>query len=262
MPPANTQLSTEQNDDGQSSYDSSATRPYRPAASTDDRPNVTSADMPYTPSITNEPPNTDLYTNELHPSTMFTSTPLNYGETKPGYNPYPYPPQYPSKNPNYYQDIYTMYGFPMLYGNAQHPGSNTISYASNVPSIGTPESTITYYGNPMTTTSSMSTTQMTGGRPHTDMGSGGVGGGGSSSTTPYMGNGWSNADDINRRKPNGEKTTPSMPHGYGYDGVGNGMGTTRYPEGNLNNESRPRPTIPYIRTYFNPDDYIPNAKRE
>lgn len=73
-------------------------------------------------------------------------------------------------------------------------------------------------------------------------------------TTPYMGNGWSNADEINRRKPNGDKTPPSM--------YGGGMGTTRYPEGNYDNESQPRSTIPYIRTYFNPDDYIPNAKRE
>lgn len=204
--------------------------------------------------------NTDIYTNEVrpqYPSTTFTSTPMYVGDAKPEY---PYPPQYPG-NYNNYQDTYPMYSFPMLYnGDAQYPGMNSFStngYAANVPSIGIPQTN--YYGNSMTTTTTTATaTAMNGGRPSlmphgTDT---------MTSSTPYMGNGWSNADEINRRKPYGDKTTPSMPNSNGYGG---GMGTTRYPEGNYdnnNNESRPRSTIPYIRTYFNPDDYIANEKRE
>lgn len=177
------------------------------------------------------------------------------GEVKPDY-PYPYPPQYQDKY-NYYQDIYPMYTYPMLYnGDPQHPGMNSFSmngYAQNVPSIGSPTTTVNHYGNPMTTT--MTTTAMNGGRPSlmphgTD----------ATGSTPYMGNGYSNADEINRRKPNRDKVTPSIPNGNEYGG--SGMGTTRYPEGNYNNESRPRSTIPYIRTFLNPDDYIHNRKRE
>lgn len=239
----------------------------------DDRPNTTLSDGHYTPTMTNIPDrpstsgygNTDIYTNEVrpqHPTSIFTSTPMYFGDTKPEYN-YPYPPQYPDKY-NYYQDIYPMYSFPMLYnGDGQHPGMNAFpmnGYAANVPSIGTPQSTVNYYGNSMPTTT---TTAMNGGRPRPPQiphGTEPMG------TTPYMGNGWSNADEINRRKPNGDRTTPSMPQPNEYGGSGgggNGIGTTRYPEGNYNpNDTRPRTTIPYIRTYFNPDDYIASRKRE
>lgn len=65
--------------------------------------------------------------------------------------------------------------------------------------------------------------------------------GGNSHTGPsYMGNGWSNAD--NRHKPNIGRYPDYSGHG---------------PEGKYNGTRAP---IPYIRTYFNPDDYY--AKRE
>lgn len=254
---------TQQPTDDQTTLDGTpSTRPYRPTLS-NERVNTSSTDGGYIPTMTNVPDrtpstsvygntNTDIYTNEVrpqHPTTIYSSTPMYVGDARPGTG-YPYPPQYPGDKYNYYQDIYPIYSFPMLYdGQSQHPGMSpfpTNGYASNVPSIGTPQSTVNYYGggNPMTTTTM---TTMNGGRPsmmpH---------GSDTTGTTPYMGNGWSNADEINRRKPNGDKTTP----------YGSGMGTTRYPEGNYYNESQPRSTIPYIRTYFNPDDYIPNAKRE
>lgn len=270
--PPSTQMPNDGSTTGPVSIDgTTSTRPYRPTLTMDDRINTTSADDQYMPSMSNGPDripstsgygntNTDIYTNEVrpqHPTTIFTSTPMYFGDAKPD-NTYPYSPQYPDKY-HFYQDIYPMYSFPMLYnGDAQHPGMNSFpinGYAANVPSIGSPQSTVNYYGNPMTTTTS--TMGMNGGRPSSmPHGPDGMG------STPYMGNGWSNADEIHRRKPNGDRTTPSMSHSNEYGG-GGGMGTTRYPEGNYNNnDSWPRSTIPYIRTYFNPDDYIPNRKSE
>lgn len=270
--PPPTQLPTDGNSSGSTTMDgTTSARPYRPTQTTEDRPNATSTDGQYTPTMQNGPDrmpstfgygntNTDIYTNEVrpqYPTTIFPSTPMYGADVKPDYV-YPYPPHYHDKY-NYYQDIYPMYSFPMLYnGDPQHPGMSSFpgnGYAPNVPSIGAPQTTVSYYGNPMTTT--MTTTAMNGGRPsimphETD----------ATGSTAYMGNGWSNADEINRRKPYGEKTTPSMSHSNEYGG-GGGISTTRYPEGNFNNnESRPRSTIPYIRTYFNPDDYDPITKRE
>lgn len=200
--------------------------------------------------------NPDIYTNEVKPPTMFSSTPMYGGDVKPEYN-YPYPPQYHDKY-NYYQDIYPIY--PMLYnGDSKYPGMNTFpmnGYAANVPTIGSPQPSVNYYGNTMTTT----TTAMNSGRPSVSPhGSETVGG------TTYMGNGWSNAEELNRHKPNGEKPTPSMSNANEYGGNTGSGSTTKYPEGNYNNNETPsRTTIPYIQTYFNPDDFLynPNIKRE
>lgn len=136
---------------------------------------------------------------------------------------YSYPPRYPNKY-NYYQEIYPMVTYPMYGGSGYMPGGGSTfsgdSYAQKVPS--------TYYFGSGGPTPSMT--------PDRDR----------PSTKPYMGNGWSNADEILRRKQGG--------YG-GNDGVGT------YPAGKYN-ETRPPTSVPHIRTFFNPDDYLYNTKSE
>lgn len=182
--------------------------------------------------------NTDVHTNEI---TRPTYTP-GYDDHRqtPGYQ-YPYPPQYDNKY-NYYQDIYPTYSYPMLYDHT-YPMPNAPGYAHNAPSSS--------YGPPNDYFSSTRPREpspvygipTSGTRPGTT---------GTTDGSTYMGNGYSNADEIkNQRKP----TMPSQ----------DGYLTSKQPEGKYNTTtSTPStpPVVPYIRTYFNPDDYFPNSKRE
>lgn len=182
--------------------------------------------------------NTDLYTNEIRPPTYPSPFDSN---TKPDLN-YPYPPHYHHKY-NYYQDIY-----PMLYDHSYLMPNTPNGYAQNVPAIGY-QPTVDYYGGTMGGSGGGMTSMN---RPNEPPPSPTYGSNTGNPTT-YMGNGWSNADEINnRRKQNGmHSTRPTMsmqPNGY-------------HPEGKYN-RTRPSTAIPHIRTYFNPDDYYPNEKRE
>lgn len=185
------------------------------------------------------PTNPDLTTNEVKPPTYPT---IYMSSTKPDDFDHPYPPQYQNKY-NYYHEIYPVYStYPMLYdtnympssgstGNGGGGGGGSGGYAQNIPTLSY-HPNVEMYG----TTPTMSTTYGGTRIPNT--------------ATTYMGNGWSNADDVIRRKQNGAKYPDGDNSGYNPEGKYNG---TRTP-----------PTVPYIRTYFNPDDYITNAeaKRE
>lgn len=187
---------------------------------------------------------TDTSTNEI--SSRPTYSPNYDNRQTPGYH-YPYPPQYDHKH-HYYQDVYPTYPYPMPYEPSYGPG-----YAPNVPSssYGPPHD---YYSNTQHSGSSGNTSPMD--RPREPSPAYGVPtsqtrpGPMSSTGSTYMGNGYSNADEIkNSRKP-----TMSPQNGYL---------PSKYPEGKYNTSTASTPSmIPYIRTYFNPDDYFPNSKRE
>lgn len=184
--------------------------------------------------------NTDIYTNEVkrptHPS-MYDN------QAKPDQNPnYPYPPQYHNKY-NYYQEVYPMYSHPMLYDG--YP-TNTGYYHPTADG---------YYGSTSTSGGAATPSMSTYGTSTSTMNS--------NTGTTYMGNGWSNADEIHRHKPHGTypnrlpTTSSSMPTNTVY-----GDHSGQYPEGKYNGTRAPPHTVPYIRTYFNPDDYLTNARSE
>lgn len=185
--------------------------------------------------------NTDLSTNEVKPQTY---PPIYMNSNKPDDSNYPYPPHFPNKY-NYYHEIYPMYTYPTYY-ESNYPGGGYLpagssggggssaggnGYAQNIPTISyQPE--IDYYG----TTPTMTTYGSGAGTiPNT--------------AATYMGNGWSNIDEMNRRKqPNGAQY-PDREH------------SGSYPEGKYNG-TRTTATVPYIRTIFNPDFYLMDAKSE
>lgn len=169
--------------------------------------------------------NTDLSTNEVRPPTY----PSIYmtSSTKPDDFSYPY-----DNNYNYYPEMFPLYTYPMLYDSTYMPGTTGDGggYVSN-----TYTPTVDYYGTTPTMTST-------------------YGGGGGSSGIPntastYMGNGWSNADELNRRKNGGKYPDRDRDH------------SGAIPEGKYNGTRAPA-TVPYIRTYFNLDEYYTNAKSE
>lgn len=173
------------------------------------------------------PMNTDPYFNEVKPP----SHPYD-GIGKPHDFSYPYPPHYHDKY-HVYQDIYPLYSYqtsnepPISMSNYLHY-DNVDKYA---PAISyTP--TIDYYGTTMT------------------MNGGANGGGSTLANRPmatgatYMGNGWSNMGDTNRQKVPGSGGNPY--------GEGNYHGT----------DWSVTPTVPYIRTYFNPDDNLTKRQCE
>lgn len=170
--------------------------------------------------------NTDVSTNEVKPPTY----PTFMNGDKPNDFTYPYPPNYHTKYPNYHE-MYPFYNtyptyYDTSYPNGYGPGGG--SYASNAPTASY-QPTFDYHG----TTPSMS--------PY----------GGSSvpnTATTYMGNGWSNAGETGRRTQNGSRYPD-------FDNSGT------FPGGKYNGTRSPS-MIPYIRTYFNPDDYYINSKSE
>lgn len=183
--------------------------------------------------------NTDLSTNEVKPQTYPT---IYMTSSKPDDFNYPYPPHFHNKY-NYYHEIYPVYTYPTYYEsnypNGYGPSSSSGGgggggsitdgggYAQSMPTLSyQPESD--HYG----TTPSMTT----------------YGGGAPNTASTYMGNGWSNADDSNHHKQNGERHPDR-------DNSGS------YPEGKYNGTRTPD-TVPYIRTIFNPDFYLMDAKSE
>lgn len=183
----------------------------------------------------------DISTNEISRPTY---PPTYDNRQTPGYH-YPYPPQYDHKY-NYYQDVYPTYSYPMLYEHT-YPMPNSPGYAPNVPSssYGPPD----YYSNTQYSSTSGGTSPMD--RPREPSPAYGVptsqtiGSRPGSTGSTYMGNGYSNADEIRK---------PTMTPQGGYN-------PSKYPEGKYNTSTTPK-MVPYIRTYFNPDDYYPNSKRE
>lgn len=193
--------------------------------------------------------NTDITTNEVkpqtYPPTIYMSSGSGGGSsggtTKPDDFGYPYPPSYHHKY-NFFHGMYPFYTYPTIY-ETNYPNSYPASsgnggdgYAQTMPTISyTP--TVDYYG----TTPSMTTNYDGNNVPNT--------------ASTYMGNGWSNADEIHRRKNGGKYPdrdySGTYPEGkYNETGAGKKFnGTTRAPT-----------TVPYIRTYFNPDDYLTNAQ--
>lgn len=168
---------------------------------------------------------TDFYLNDVKPS-------IYDGIGKPDDFNYPYSSHYHHNHHKYhsYQDIYPLYSYSSMFENPL-PLSNYLPndhYAPNIPAIGYHPSSIDYFGStPSLNNYNIGSTIPTG------------------STTTYMGNGWSNVDEINNRH--------KQQHGQ------------KYPfEGKYNvTDTALKPTVPYIRTYFNPDDYyIFNSKCE
>lgn len=208
----------------------------------------------------------DLSTNEVKPPTYPS---IYVSSNKPDDFSYPYPPNYHDKY-NYYHEIYPIYTYPMVYETSNYPSSYMPSdgtgssgnggggYAPNVPTMSYTPNTVDYYGTTpsmMTTYGGGSGTTYGGGNMGSTYGGSSNGGGGTTipnTPTTYMGNGWSNADDIHRRKYGGRYPD--------YDNSG------AYPEGKYNgsydNGTGAPSTVPYIRTIFNPDDYNTNAKSE
>lgn len=190
------------------------------------------------------PTNPDLTTNEVKPPTYPT---IYMSSTKPDDFNYPYPPQYQNKY-NYYHEIYPVYStYPMLYDTNYMPssgssgnggGSGGGGYAQNIPTLSYHPNVEIYGTTPTMAAPEHGSTYGSTRIPNT--------------ATTYMGNGWSNADEVIRRKQNGAKYPNPDRDNSGYN-----------PEGKYNGTRTP-PTVPYIRTYFNPDDYITNAeaKRE
>lgn len=184
--------------------------------------------------------NTDLSSNEVKPQTYPPSSIYTMSggggstsSSKPDEFTYPYPTHYHHKY-NFYHGMFPFYTYPTVYetnypnsfaGMAGSGGNTDGTYVETLPTLSyTP--TIDYYG----TTPSMTTAYGGSNVPNTG--------------STYMGNGWSNADEIHRRKNGGKY--PDR------DNSGS------YPEGKYNGTRAPA-SIPYIRTYFNPDDYITNA---
>lgn len=188
--------------------------------------NVDNTKMPTVSTTMNQFPSTygnnDLNTNEIRPPTHPSS--IYMSSHKPDY--YPYSSQYPNKY-DHYPDPFFSYQFPISYENQYSMNSflssNENGLTSNMPTMDYHTTNDFYESTPPITT---------------------YGG-------PYMGNGWSNAYDMNRRQHNGKYPDRE--------------GSSTYPGGNYN-ENRVPATVPYIRTYFNPDDYetnaFANAKRE
>lgn len=182
---------------------------------------------------------TDLSTNEIKPPTQYPSTSIYVSDAKPDDFTYPYPPHFHNK-PNFYHEVYPIYTYPSYYESSYSDGGHMPSgsgsgYAQNTPTVGYPMQ-IDQYG----TTPTMSGYGAVGSTSST---------GGSSSNRPlYMGNGWSNVDPSDRRKQ-GERY-PDRDHISG-----------SYPEGKYNG-TRANATVPYIRTYFNPDFYLKDGKSE
>lgn len=177
---------------------------------------------------------TDLSTNEVKPPT-YPSTSIYVSDAKPDDFSYPYPPHFHNKY-NYYHEVYPIYTYPSYYESSYSDGG----YAPNTPTVGYPMQ-IDQYG----TTPTMSGYGAVGSTSST----GGGGSSGSSSNRPaYMGNGWSNVDQSDRRK-----------QGERYPDRDQNSGS--YPEGKYNG-TRANATVPYIRTYFNPDLYLKDGKRE
>lgn len=195
--------------------------------------------------------------NEMYPTDQ--NRPMN--PTSDSGSSYPtdaitYPPHYQNKY-NYYQEIYPTYGHPVMY-ETNYPmpnsgGQQNPTYAQNFPSVdngyANERPATTYHG------STQHTTGLDVSRPQQPPTSSYNGVTATGSST-YMGNGYSNADEINRNRPtstNGYRgnqsslaPVPTNPqHGYG----------NKQPEGNYVTEKT-------IRTYFNPDEYYPNFKRE
>lgn len=178
---------------------------------------------------------TDPYFNEVKPPVH----PYD-GLGKPQDFSYLYPSLHQHDKYPVYQDIYPIYSYRpsfepptsisnyLHYDNVDHYAP-AISYAP----------TVDYYGSTMMmTTTAGGTPPMAAHRPSGSSGSGGL---------SYMGNGWSNADDDHR---------PKVP--------GSNVGSP-YGEGNSNFHSTDvsvTPTVPYIRTYFNPDDNLMKRKCE
>lgn len=184
---------------------------------------------------------TDLSTNEIKPPTYPS---IYVSDSKPDDFSYPYPPNFHNK-PNYYHEVYPIYTYPSYYDSGYSggymPNSAGSGYAQNTPTVGYPMQ-IDHYG----TTSTMNGYGAVGSTSST----GGGSGSGSGSNRPntgatYMGNGWSNVD----HRKQGERYPDRDNSGSGY------------PEGKYNGTRAPT-TIPYIRTYFNPDFYLKDTKSE
>lgn len=178
--------------------------------------NVDNTKMPTVSTTMNQFPstyaNTDLNTNEIRPPTYPS---IYMSSQKPDH--YPYPSQYPNKYDHYPNPFFS---YPMFYENQYSMNSflssNENGYTPNVPTMDY-HSTNDFYGpTPSVTTYA----------------------------GPYMGNGWSNAYDMNRRQHTGKYPDRED--------------SSTYPGGNYNGNRAPV-TVPYIRTYFNPDDYVTNA---
>lgn len=189
---------------------------------------------------------TDLSTNEVKPPTYPS---IYVSDAKPDDFNYPYPPHFHDKY-NYYHEVYPLYTYPSYYDSSYSGGSYMPSgignggYAQNSPTIGYPMQ-IDQYG----TTPTMSGYDAVGSTSSMAGGGGGGGNGGSYNGPSYMGNGWSNADQSDHRKQQGERYPDRDPN------------SGSYPEGKYNG-TRANNTVPYIRTYFNPDFYLKDSKSE
>lgn len=201
--------------------------------------------------------NTDLSTNEVKPQTYHPSIYMGgsggdgSSSSKPDDFNYPYPPHFHNKY-NYYHDIYPFYTYPTFI-ESTYPSvymAGTGGYAPNAPTT-TYQSDFDYYG----TTPSMNNYGAGNGN-----GNGASNGQGANnrptSGTTYMGNGWSNADDSGHRKQNGANGNGGSGSGGRYPDRDSNSGS--YPEGKYNGTTM----VPYIRTYFNPDFYLMDAKSE
>lgn len=179
---------------------------------------------PSTMSTADRFPSTNDYNNNGN-TYMYNNEvrPQTYdGNMKPDYS---YPPRYPNKY-NYYQDIYPMH-------------TDGSSYMSN-DGYGQKVPTTYYYGPGVSTSSSM--------QPDRD----------GQSAKPYMGNGWSNADEMHRRK---QGSSPPPPPSSSTNVYGGNNNADKYPPGKYN-KTQPPSSVPHIRTYFNPDDYLYTTKSE
>ena len=212
---------------------------------------------------------TDPYSSDQRPT-----NPTYGGQSKPDYpqNTLSYPPNNPNKY-NYYQDVYPLYAYPMQYESNYPMPNNGMDarypvYGQNVQPVDgshrpsplegnhrpppvdgsqrpPPPPSNGYYGSTTATSSN-----------------------GPNGASTYMGNGYSNADEVNRYKPN--TVTPSdnnynsnkPPTFYGTKP----NSTSTKPNNSINNygqtsmEGKYEVTEATIETYFNPDDY--NRKRE
>lgn len=183
---------------------------------------------------------TDLSTNEIKPPTYPS---IYVSDSKPDDFSYPYPPHFHNKFNNYHE-VYPIYTYPSYYedgyANGYMPNGAGSGYAQNTPTVGYPMQIDQYGTTPtMNVYGTAGSTSSTGGGSDSN----------SNSNRPntgatYMGNGWSNID----HRKQGERYPDR-------DNSGS------YPEGKYNGTRAPA-TIPYIRTYFNPDFNLKDAKSE